>query len=77
MTSREFCKKRMMSTGLEKVDTIDDIAEACKLIKYFGLSTKGLRSLDQMKNKLRQHLKGLEGTSSLKIGEVCNQSDTL
>ena len=77
MTSREFCKKRMMSTGLEKVDTIDDIAEACKLIKSFGLSTKGLHSLDQMKNKLRQHLKGLEGTSSLKIGEVCNQSDTL
>ena len=77
MTSREFCKKRMMSTGLEKVDTIDDIAEACKLIKSFGLSTKGLHSLDQMKNKLRQHLKGLEGTWSLKIGEVCNQSDTL
>ena len=59
MTSREFCQKRMMSTGLEKVDTIDDPAKACKLIQYFGLSTKGLNSLDEMKKKLREHLKGL------------------
>ena len=66
-----------MSTGLDKVDTIDDITEAYELFQFFGLSTKGLHSLDQMKNKLRQHLKGVEGTSSRKIGEVCNQNDTL
>ena len=66
-----------MSTGLDKVDTIDDITEAYELFQSFGLSTKGLHSLDQMKNKLRQHLKGVEGTSSRKIGEVCNQNDTL
>ena len=65
-----------MSTGLEKVDTIDDPAKACKLIQSFGLSTKGLNSLDEMKKKLREHLKGLEGTSSRKIGEVCDHSDT-
>ncbi|CAH3120313.1 unnamed protein product [Pocillopora meandrina] len=60
----------MMSTGLEKVDIIDDPAKACKLIQSFGLSTKGLNSLDEMKKKLREHLKGLEGTSSRKIGET-------
>ena len=76
MTSREFCQKPKMSTGLEKVDTIDDIAKACKLIESFGLSTKGLDSLNEMKNKLREHLKGLEETSSRKIGEVCNHSNT-
>ena len=76
MTSREFSQKRMMSTGLEKVDTIDDPLEACKLIKSFGLSTKGLNSLDEIKKKLREHLKGLEGTSSRKIGKVCDHSDT-
>ena len=76
MTSREFCQKRMMSTGLEKVDTIDDIQEACELVKSFGLSTKGLDSLNEVKNKLREHLKGLEETSSRKIGEVCNHSNT-
>ena len=66
-----------MSTGLEKVDSIDDITEAYELFQSFDLSTKGLYSLDQMKNKLREHLKGVEGTSSRKIGEVCNQNDTL
>ena len=65
-----------MSTGLEKVDTIDDIQEACELVKSFGLSTKGLDSLNEVKNKLREHLKGLEETSSRKIGEVCNHSNT-
>ena len=65
-----------MSTGLEKVDTIDDIAKAYELFKPFGLSTTGLNSLDEMKNKLREHLKGLEGTSSRKIGEVRDHSDT-
>ncbi|RMX55977.1 hypothetical protein pdam_00021724 [Pocillopora damicornis] len=60
----------MMSTGLEKVDTIDDIQEACELVKSFGLSTKGLDSLSEVKNKLREHLKGLEETSSRKIGET-------
>ena len=64
-----------MSTGLEKVDTIDDIAKAYELFKSFGLSTTGLNSLDEMKNKLREHLKGLEGTSSRKIGEVRDHSD--
>ena len=65
-----------MSTGLEKVDTIDDIAKAYELFKSFGLSTTGLNSLVEMKNKLREHLKGLEGTSSRKIGEVRDHSDT-
>ena len=76
VTSREFCQNRMMSTGLEKVDTIDDIQEACELVKSFGLSTKGIDSLNEVKNKLREHLKGLEETSSRKIGEVCNHSNT-
>lgn len=65
----------MMSTGLEKVDSIDDITKACELIKSFGLSAKGLATLVEMKNKIREHLKGLEETSSRKIGEVCNQSN--
>ena len=65
-----------MSTGLEKVDAIDDIAKAFQLIQSFCLSTEGLNTLDEMKKKLSEHLKGLEGTSSRKIGEVCDHSDT-
>ena len=76
MTSREFFQKRMMSTGLEKVDTIEDILKAGELMKSFGLSTTGLRSIDEMKSKLREHLKELEETSSRKIGEVCDHNDT-
>ena len=53
-----------------------DITEACELIKYFRLSRKGLNSLDEMKNKLREHLKGFERTSSPRIGELCNHSNT-
>ena len=76
VTSREFCQKRMMSTGLEKVDTIEDIFKAGELMKSFGLSTTGLRSIDEMKSKLRERLKELEETSSRKIGEVCDHNDT-
>ena len=53
-----------------------DITEACESIKYFRLSRKGLNSLDEMKNKLREHLKGFERTSSPRIGELCNHSNT-
>ncbi|XP_027059587.1 uncharacterized protein LOC113686190 [Pocillopora damicornis] len=60
----------MMSTGLEKVDAIEDILKAGDLMKSFGLSTTGLRSIDEMKSKLREHLKELEETSSRKIGET-------
>ena len=65
-----------MSTRLEKVDTINDVLEAGQLLESFGLSSKGYNSLDEMKKTLREHLKGLEGTSSRKIGEVCDHSDT-
>lgn len=49
---------------------MDDIRAACELLESFGLSTKGLASLVEIKNKIREHLKGLEGTSSRKIGET-------
>ena len=39
-----------------KVDTIDNITEACELMKYFGLSIKRLK----FTRTFREHLKGRE-----------------
>ena len=76
VTSREFCQKCMMCTEVEKVEAIHEITEACELIKYVYLSMKGLNSLDEMKNKLREYLKGLERTLARRIGKLCNHSNT-
>lgn len=43
------------------MEAIDDITEACELIKYVDFSMKGLNSLDEMKNKLREYLKDWKG----------------
>ena len=56
-----------MSLYLEK---IDDMAECCEIMKSFGLSTKGIRTLDEMKATLGKHLKDLKGTSTGNVGEV-------
>ena len=76
VTSREFCQKCMMCTEVEKVEAIHEITKACELIKYVYLSMKGLNSLDEMKNKLREYLKGLERTLARRIGKLCNHSNT-
>ena len=55
-----------------KVDTIDNITGACKLMKYFGLSIKKLK----FTRTFREHLKGREWTLPRMIGEVCNHSNT-
>ena len=65
-----------MCTEVEKVEAIHEITEACELIKYVYLSMKGLNSLDEMKNKLREYLKGLEKTLARRIGKLCNHSNT-
>lgn len=60
-----------------KLDEIDDIAELCEIVKSFGLKTKGLNTSDQMKSRLSEHLKYLEGSSTRKVGEVSNHSPSL
>ena len=59
-----------MSSNLDK---IDDMAECCDIMKSFGLSTKGIKTLDEMKATLTKHLKDLKGTSTRKVGEVSIQ----
>ena len=44
-----------------------DFGELSKMISFFRISTKGLSNLDEITNKLREHLEGL---STRKIGEV-------
>lgn len=66
--------KERMSLNLDK---IDDMAECCDIMKSFGLSTKGIKTLDEMKAKLTKHLKDLKGTSTRKVGEVSSQQIVL
>ena len=41
-----------------------------KIMKAFGLSTKGIKGVDDMKAKLREYLEDLEGSSKRMVGEV-------
>ena len=53
-----------------KIDEIDDIEDLCKIMKSFGVSTKGCNGVDEMKTRLLEYLKDLEGSSKRKVGEV-------
>ena len=58
-------------------DKIDDLAECCHIMKSFGLSTKGIKTMDEMKATLGKHLKDLKGTSTRNVGEVSTQQTIL
>ena len=46
-----------MATGTQKIiDEIEDIAEMTEAMNALGISYKGLKTLDQMKDKLRTSL---------------------
>lgn len=62
-----------MSSNLNKIEEIEDIEECVKVMKAFGLLTKGFNGMDEMKTALCKHLKELEGTSTRKVGEVSTQ----
>ena len=43
-------------------------------MEAFGLSSEGLTTLDQMKTRLSERLKHLEGSSTRRVGEVSTHS---
>ena len=53
----------MLRQRLEELATF----EIYEMIQSFGISTKGVTQLEELRNKLREHL---EGSSTRKIGEV-------
>ena len=40
----------------DKLDKIDDFGELYEIMKFFHIPTKGLKTLDDLKTKLREHL---------------------
>ena len=62
-----------MSSNLNKIETIEDMKESLEVMNAFGLPTKGISTLDEMKTTLSKHLNDLEGTSTRKVGEVSTQ----
>ena len=53
-----------------KIDEIDDMKDLFEIMQSFGLSTKGYKGVDEMKIRLLEYLKDLEGSSKRKVGEV-------
>ena len=59
----------MASTKGPNIDKIDDMMEAAELLKDFGISGKGLKTLDEMKAKIKEHLRKNPAKDT---GEVIN-----
>ena len=59
----------MASTKEPNIDKIDDMMEAAELLKDFGISGKGLKTLDEMKAKIKEYLRQ---NSAKDTGEVIN-----
>ena len=50
-----------------KIDEIEEMNDLFEIMKWFGLSTKGLKGVDDMKAKLREYLEDLERSSKRKV----------
>ena len=66
-----------MSSNLDKVEAMDDMSECLDVMKAFGLPTKGMKTLEEMKTTLNKHLEDLERTSTRKVGEVSTQKPVI
>ena len=54
-----------MATGTQKtIDEIDDIAEMVQAMNALEISCKGLKTLDQMKDKIKTSLRETENKPS-------------
>ena len=42
------------------MDGIDDLRELVKLMEDLAISTKGLKNFDEMKEKVKEHLRGCQ-----------------
>ena len=47
----------MASARGPNIDDIDDMMEVGELMKNLGLSAKGLKTIDEMKAKVKEHLR--------------------
>ena len=45
---------------IDDIDDIDDLGELVKLMEDLGISTKGLKNFDEMKEKVKEHLRGCQ-----------------
>ncbi|XP_020608462.1 uncharacterized protein LOC110047070 isoform X2 [Orbicella faveolata] len=61
----------LRNMSIEKeIDDIDDVEDMFKTMASLGVSTKGLRTLDEMKQRLKETLKQSERKSSWTAKEV-------
>jgi len=54
----------------KEIDDIDDVVDMFQTMASLGVSTKGLRTLDEMKQRLKETLKQSERKSSWTAKEV-------
>ena len=57
-------------SALPDIDKIDDISEMVSIMAILNISSKGLKTLDQMKAKVKETLQSSEKKSSWTAKEV-------
>jgi len=60
----------MAASRTETIEEIDDISEMFQAMAALGISCKGLKTLDQMKAKVKEELNPSEDKPSWTAGQV-------
>ena len=60
----------MASCKTKTIEEIDDVMEMCQAMTALGISCKGLKTLDQMKAKVRKELNPSDDEPSWTAGQV-------
>ena len=59
-----------MASGTKTIEEIDDISEMVQAMTALGISSKGLKTLDQMKAKVKEELNASVDRPSWMAGQV-------
>ena len=60
----------MASRRTKTIEEIDELMEVCKIMEAFSISSSGLRTLDEMKAKVKEALNPSVDKPSLTAGQV-------
>ena len=60
----------MASSKTRTIDEIDDIIEMAQAMEALGMSSKGLKTLDEMKERVKKELHQSAKTPSWTAGQV-------
>lgn len=56
-----------MATNIDEIEEMDELYE---IMRSFNISTKGLRGIEEMRVRLKEHFAALKGSSQRRVGNV-------